>query len=357
MNRREIVKRMALCGLGAAALPALRGYAGADRSSGPLKDLAQRTGKLVAVFTGYHELTTSQEATRIIAAEFDMIANGNDLKMNRVHPEPDRYDFHGSDGDVAWSEKNGLKFRGHTLIWHNALPGWFGSYVTKENARQVMTEHITTVMKRYAGKFYSWDVVNEPIHNDGRPDQLRIKPWLDLVGPDYIELAFHTAAATDGRTRLILNECYIEADLPAHAQRRDALLQLATRLKKKGVPISGVGVQGHLQANEPLAIDGMKRFMSALQDAGLEVHVTELDVDDSSVPGPQVDDAVARKYGEFLDLVGPYVKSITFEQLIDDPGLPKRADGVPHRPNMFDAHYQKMPAYFAAAKALGGSRS
>jgi endo-1,4-beta-xylanase len=305
------------------------------------------------MFTGLHELNTSPTAAQLIAAEFDMIAVGNDLKMNRVHPQPDKYDFNGADGDMAWSQRNGLQFRGHTLVWHNALPSWFGSYVNAQNARQVMTDHVTTVVSRYAGKLYSWDVVNEPIHHDGRPDELRKKPWLDLIGPDYIDIAFHTAASADPKAKLILNECYIEADLDGHAQRRNALLQLATNLKKNGVPITGVGIQGHLKADTPLATTGMKDFMKALQQANLEVHVTELDVDDSGIPGPQVDDAVARKYGEFLELVAPFAKSITFEQLIDDPGLPKRPDGMTHRPNMFDASYQKTPAYFAAAKALG----
>jgi len=352
MNRRSMLKCLAGCCAAAVPFGAVVSGEADEEQAGPLKALAKRSGKLVAMFTGSHELLTVPAAAQIIAAEFDMIAVGNDLKMNRVHPQPDQYNFSYADQDVAWSEKKGLLFRGHTLVWHNALPSWFASYVNPGNARQVMTDHITSVMGRYAGKIYSWDVVNEPIHHDGRPDELRKKPWLDLVGDDYIELAFHTAAAADPKAKLILNECYIEDDLPGHAQRRNALLQLATGLKKKNVPITGVGIQGHLKADTPLSIDGMKSFMHSLQEANLEIHITELDVDDSAIPGPQVDDAVARKYGEFLDLVLPFATAITFEQLIDDPGLPKRSDGVPHRPNMFDAHYQKMPAYYAAAKAF-----
>ena len=88
------------------------------------------------------------------------------------------------------------------------------------NAKQVMTDHITTVVKHYAGKVYSWDVVNEPIYHDNRPDGLRRKPWLDFIGPQYIDIAFRTAHAADPNARLVLNECYIEHNTPAEIGRR-----------------------------------------------------------------------------------------------------------------------------------------
>ena len=80
--------------------------------------------------------------------------------------------------------------------------------------------------------------------------------------------------------------------------------------------------------------------------------ITEFDVDDVDVPGPLIDQTVASKYGEFIDLMGPFVKVITFEGLRDDPNLPRRADGLPHRPNMFDASYKPTAAYSAVVKAL-----
>ncbi len=168
-----------------------------------------------------------------------MIADGNDLKFaNRLRPTPDTYNFGPGDYVVNWAASHGLLFRGHCLVWWNALPNWFQSYVTPANAKQVMTDHITTVVKHYAGKIYSWDVVNEAIYHDNRPDGLRRKPWLDFMGPEYIDIAFQTAHAADPKARLVLNECYIEHDTPGEIGRRAALLALATRLKKAGVPIT-----------------------------------------------------------------------------------------------------------------------
>ena len=102
-----------------------------------------------------------------------MIADGNDLKFAKyLRPAPDTYDFSYGDKAVSWAEQHGLLFRGHCLVWWNALPDWFHSYVTPANAKQVMTGHISTVVRHYAGRVYSWDVVNEAIMPDNRPDGL-----------------------------------------------------------------------------------------------------------------------------------------------------------------------------------------
>jgi endo-1,4-beta-xylanase len=305
------------------------------------------------MFTGAHELQFDPAASAIMADTFSMIAVGNDLKFaNRLRPTPDTYNFGAADYDVNWAASRGLLFRGHCLVWWNGLPNWFQSYVTPGNARQVMTDHISSVVRHYAGKIYSWDVVNEPIHNDNRPDGLRRKPWVDLIGPEYIDIAFQTAHAADPKARLVLNECYIEHATPGEIGRRADLLALAARLKKAGVPITAIGVQGHLRGNTPLDKPGMTKFLKQIQDLGLEIMITEFDVDDVDVPGPLIDQTVASKYGEFIDLMGPFVKVITFEGVRDDPSQPKRSDGLTHRPNMFDADYKPTAAYSAVVKAL-----
>jgi endo-1,4-beta-xylanase len=351
-------RRSFLCGL-AALLAGVPGSAAPQTmqaqipDTSVLKQAAHKSGKTLGMFTGANELQFDPTAAAIIANTFSMIANGNDLKFaNRLRPTPDTYNFGAGDYDVNWAANHGLLFRGHCLVWWNALPNWFQSYVTSSNARRVMTDHITTVVRHYAGKIYSWDVVNEPIHNDGRPDGLRRKPWVDLMGPEYIDIAFQTAHVADPKAKLVLNECYIEHDTPGEIGRRADLFALAARLKKAGVPINAIGVQGHLRGNTPLDKPGMTKFLKQIQDLGLEIMITEFDVDDVDVPGPLIDQTVASKYGEFIDLMGPFVKVITFEEVRDNPSLPKRSDGLAHRPNMFDADYKPTAAYTAAVKTL-----
>ena len=92
--------------------------------------------------------------------------------------------------------------------------------------------------------------------------------------------------------------------------------------------------------------------MKQIQDLGLDVLVTELDVDDVDVPGPLIAQTVAAKYTEYLDLVLPFVKIITFEGLRNDPAIPKRPDGLGHKPNLFDEDYSKNSAFDAVVTSL-----
>jgi endo-1,4-beta-xylanase len=352
-----LTRRSFLCG----ATALLAGASGlAEKQTMPaqlpdtsaLKRAAKHSGKTLGIFTVQYELLFEPLASAIIANTFSMIADGNDLKFAKyLRPAPDTFDFSYGDHAVSWAEQHGMLFRGHCLVWWNALPDWFQSYVTSANAKRVMTDHISTVVKHYAGRVYSWDVVNEAIFPDNRPDGLGRKPWLDFMGPEYIDLAFHTARAADPKARLVLNENFIEHDTPGEIGRRASLLALVTRLKKSGVPITGIGLQGHLRGDTALDKPGMTKFLKQIQDLGLEIMVTELDVDDGGVPGPLIEQTVARKYGEFIELMGPFVDVITFEQLRDDPML-RRPDGLLHRPNLLDAEYQPAPAYRATVNAL-----
>lgn len=327
-----------------------------NASNSPLKAAALRDGKILGCYIVMHDLLFPQN-TAALASNFSMIADGNDLKFsNRLRPTPEDFDFTIADIAVAWAKSHDMLFRGHCLIWWNALPDWFAGYVTRDNARDVLTKHITTVVKHYAGKMYSWDVVNEPIHNENRPDMLRHKPWVDMIGPEYIDLAFHTAREADPKVRLVLNECYIEHATPAEAQRRDALLALLMRLKKSNVPVTTVGIQAHLRGAVPLDRPGLTSFMQQVSDAGFDIMITEMDVDDVNVPGPQIADTVASKYREFLDITLPFVKVITLEGLRNESSTPKRPDGFAHQPNIFDENTKPTPAYTAVLQELGSKR-
>jgi endo-1,4-beta-xylanase len=353
MNRRSFLHGTAALLAGASRLAVSQNTSMQVPDTSALKRAARQSGKILGMYIVGHDLQFDPTGSAVIAESFSLIADGNDLKFaNRLRPTPDTYNFGPGDYVVNWAASHGLLFRGHCLVWWNALPNWFQSYVTPANAKQVMTEHISSVVKHFAGKIYSWDVVNEAIYHDNRPDGLRRKPWLDFMGPEYIDIAFQTAHAADPKARLVLNECYIEHNTPVEIGRRASLLALATRLKKAGVPITTIGLQSHLRGNTPLDKPGMNTFLKQIQQLGLETMITELDVDDVDVPGPLIDQTIASKYGEFIDLLGPYVKVITFEQLRDDPGLPKRSDGLPHRPNLLGAQYEPTLAYSATVKAL-----
>jgi endo-1,4-beta-xylanase len=326
-----------------------------------LRTAAAATGRIAACFTTTNSLRTDPRAEAIFPVDFAMLADGADMKTDILRPTPTTFDFGPGDYALSWARTHGLLLRGHTLVWHAALPSWFNSYINRGNARQWMTEHITTVMRHYAGQIYSWDVVNEMIHNaEGRPDGLRPKPWLELVGPDYIEIALRTAAAADPKARLVINENTLEHDLPNHAQRRDSLLNLCKTLKSRNAPLHAVGLQSHVKGGVPFAASGLREMLSQMRGMGLEIYITELDVDDTLLPANNLDQEVAQVYAQYLGIVGPFAKMICFEQLADrgDPAYGqierRRPDGLAHRPNPFDFRYNRKPAYTAVVETLLG---
>ena len=366
MNRRDFLQT--LSGMGAlASLPPAANLLTAPlfaQQAPPMpaqtiKAAAASTGRIAAMFTTSGSLKTDPPADSIRALEFAMIADGNDLKMNQLRPDPANFDFSGGDYALNWAKSHNMLFRGHTLVWHNALPPWFNSYVNKGNALQVMNQHITTVMRHYAGQIYSWDVVNEMIHTqEGRPDGLRPKPWLELIGPDYIEIALRTAAAADPAARLVINENTLEHDLPLHAQRRAALLNLCKTLKSRNAPLHAVGLQSHVKGGIPFAVQGLQRMCSQMRSMGLDIYITEMDVDDTLLPAANLDQEIAQTYAQYLQIVGPFAKVICFETLTDRGSVTdgqielKRTDNLAHRPNLFTHQFQPKPAFTAVVETL-----
>jgi endo-1,4-beta-xylanase len=296
-----------------------------------------------------------------IARECSVFTGGLSFKWDRLRPAPDKFDFSGADGVTSFARSREMKVRGHTLTWHLALPSWFSSTITKSNARSYLSDHINTVVKRYAGQVYSWDVVNEPIDlKSDRIDKLRTAPWLDLVGEDYIQMAFQTAAAADPNAQLVLNDYGVECDYAAHHEKRQPLLQLLANLKRKNVPIHALGIQSHLPAGAPIGDLDYLRFLSSVRDLGLDIIITEMDVNDTSVLTPDRDAIVARTYSDYLSVMrkGARCKTIVFGTFTDrsnwydaDPSL-KRSDGSDHRPGLLDPDLREKPAYQAVRKVL-----
>jgi len=139
--------------------------------------------------------------TLLFAAQANILVAENSMKWGALRPAPDKFDFTQGDRLVRFAGIEGQRVRGHNLCWHESNPGWLKTTANKDNARQFLTEHIQTVAGHFRGKLHSWDVVNEAINpSDGLPDGLRKTLWLDLIGPDYLELAFRTAAAADPRS-------------------------------------------------------------------------------------------------------------------------------------------------------------
>ena len=323
---------------------------------------AENRGLLVGCAVVPEKLDGEPDYAKTVADQMNILVPENALKWQALRPAIDKFDFRGADEIVVFALTHNQRVRGHNLCWHEALPSWFAGSVTKQNARQILVQHIQTVASRFAGKMHSWDVVNEAVDPaSGRPDGLRKSPWLDLVGDDYIELAFRTARQADPTALLTYNDYGIEFDSAAQIEKRGQVMMLVRRLRARGVPIDAVGVQSHLDAGAGLPGAGLQEFVRELRRMGLQVFITELDVNDKSLPAAvaERDAAVARIYRDYLTmmLAEPNVTAVLTWGVTDRYTWlngPKygRADGKPERPLPFDSDYQPAPAFFAERDAI-----
>jgi endo-1,4-beta-xylanase len=212
----------------------------------------------------------------LITREFNSITAENAMKMGPIHPKEDQYFWTDADSIVAFAERNHMKIRGHTLCWHSQAPSWMfvdakGDTVSKDVLLQRLKDHITTLVSRYKGKVYAWDVVNEVISD--KPDEIyRPSPWYKICGEEFIEKAFRYAHEADPQAILFYND-YNEID----PVKRRKIITMINKLKASGVPVNGIGLQGHWAINEPSATQ-LEQTLSDFAATGLALQVTELDI-------------------------------------------------------------------------------
>jgi endo-1,4-beta-xylanase len=226
---------------------------------------------LIGTAVGLPQMNTDSAYAATLAAQFNSITAENAMKWAVVEPTQGTYDWTGADQIVAFAEAHDQKVRGHTLVWYNQLPDWLTSGTfTAAQLSDLLKTHISTEVGRYAGRVYAWDVVNEPLDDNGG---MRSTIWYDKLGQQYIADAFTWARAADPTAKLYVNDY----NIAGINSKSDALYSMVKALKAQGVPIDGIGIQGHLstQYGFPAGIaDNIARFA----DLGLEVTITEADV-------------------------------------------------------------------------------
>ncbi|MES2005798.1 MAG: endo-1,4-beta-xylanase [Bacteroidota bacterium] len=253
------------------------------KSSGNPFTITDSTKGLKDYFSNYFSIGVAVSARSLLGDEgfliqkqFNSITAENAMKMGPIHPRENEYNWKDADSIAAFAKRNHLKMRGHNLCWHNQSPRWIftnaaGDTVTKQVLLQRLKEHITTIVNRYKGTIYAWDVVNEAISD--KPDEyLRNSPWLRICGEEYIAKAFEYAHAADPGALLFYND-YNEID----PVKREKIYRLVKSLKDAGVPIHGIGLQGHWAINEP-SEEVLNNTFKKFSELGLKIQVTELDI-------------------------------------------------------------------------------
>ena len=309
----------------------------------------------------------SDEAPFILN-HFNSVTPENAMKMGPIHPKENEYFWKDADSIAAFAQRNNLKMRGHTLVWHSQTPSWLfvgsdGKEVSKEVLLKRLKDHITTVAGRYKGKIYAWDVVNEAI-SDRNDEYLRNSPLLRICGEEYIAKAFQWAHEADPDALLFYND-YNEIS----PIKREKMYKLVKSLKDAGVPIHGIGLQGHWAVNEP-SRGQLDSTISRFADLGLKIQITELDIsvypkehdarqriasDNDTSFTAQKEQAQLEKYKMIFEVFRKYkdvITGITFWNVSDRHSW---LDNFPVRgrkdyPLLFDKNLQPKKVYWEVIK-------
>jgi len=280
-----------------------------DRKS--LKYYADQNEKFIGVALATYKGLSSDRETA--AKQFNMMVCENEMKFDALEPSRNSFSFGGADNLVSLAQQNNMAIRGHCLVWHSQVAGWVSSDGKKNNmnwtrkeALEIMKNHITKVMQHYKGKVREWDVVNECLDDDqttvrSNPDSYDLRQqsvWQRAIGDDYIDSAFVYAHEADPDAELYLNDYGVELQGKAKSL---AFYNLAVRLKNKGIPIHGVGLQCHFSVGE---VDGVKlnRTIKKFAEAGLKCIITELDMGIPSTSSENLEEQ-ARNYRMITDIV------------------------------------------------------
>ncbi|MGO4109260.1 endo-1,4-beta-xylanase [Paenibacillus sp. YAF4_2] len=301
-------------------------------------------------------LTTIETQKAVLTTHYNSITAENDMKFERVHPSEEVYTFDAADQIADFAAANGMKLRGHTLVWHNQTPDWVFEGADREMLLARMKSHIETVVRRYKGIVYGWDVVNEVIE-DKSGVWLRESKWLDLVCEDFIAKAFEYAHEADPNALLFYND-YNECN----PEKRDKIIRLIQSLKDKNVPIHGIGLQGHWNLNGP-SLEEIREAIERYAATGLKLQVTELDISvfdhedkrtDLTQPTEEMLEKQAKRYEQVFQLFREYkdvITAVTFWGAADDytwlNNFPVR--GRKNWPFVFDQKHEPKASFWKIA--------
>jgi endo-1,4-beta-xylanase len=303
----------------------------------------------------------------LIQRHFSVVVAENAMKPEELAKRGEgKYSFQAADDLVNFAVNNGIKVRGHTLIWHNQAPPWFfdqgGQTVSRDVLIARMRKYIKDVVTHFKGRVYAWDVVNEAFsfnESNVKTDTngMRMSRFREIIGPDYLEIAFQAAAEADPEALLFYN------DYETHTQQKvDAISKMVRDFKSRGIKIDGIGHQSHYTITYP----AMESFESAIVDysmLGVTQHITEMDIalngdimkNEVFEATPELLDIQGKRYGEFFKVFVKHRDKITSVLVwgIDDNNTWLKSWPMKRfeAPLIFDEGQQPKPAFWAILEA------
>lgn len=248
------------------------------------------------------------KSLEIAKKHFNSIVAENCMKSAEIRPVNGEFFFNQADKFVEFGEKNNMLIIGHTLIWHSQAPDWFfiddkGNQVSREVLIERMRTHIHTTVGRYKRRIHGWDVVNEAVEDDG---SLRKSKFLEIIGEDYVKLAFQFAHEADPDAELYYNDYSMDKE-----PKRNGVIKLVQSIKDAGLRIDAVGMQGHVGLNYP-DLNEFEKSLVAFSKLNLNVMITELDITVLPSPWEQTGAEISTNF-EYQEKMNPYKNELPAE--------------------------------------------
>ena len=350
--------------------------ANASANTAGLKDSSLRSGVWIGAAMDSSQPLDQQADLK---QHFTALTSENAFKWGEMESTQGQIDWSATDRIVSFAQENHLRLRAHTLFWHRMQnPSWVRNQVQssanpKSKLFEIMDQRVSQVMGRYKGHIDVWDVINEPLRMDGQGWDLSdgasgpANFFYLAAGEDYIDHAFKAARRADPHAKLFLNE-YISR--PAlDDPKSQVLLGLVARLKARGVPLDGVGLQMHglgslISPWFSASTNELRLYIRRLAILGVKVEITEMDI---SLPAVIKDfGKPGMTNGQHLELQAQLYRQVAracaLEQSCSgvtvwglrdkDSWLNSFVPGGPHRPLLLDDTGLPKPAYYSLAQAL-----
>lgn len=302
----------------------------------------------------------------LAAQEFNYVTPENEMKWQSVQGSEGNFSFGSADNIVSWAQRNNMKIKGHTLVWHNQLPTWVSSINNRDRLLAVMKKHIETVMGHFGNKLSAWDVVNEAISTDSDVGsgnaQMRPSVFYRLLGEEFIPLAFKYAREyADNNNMRDMKLYYNDYSIDADNDKSRFLRKKVKEWVDAGVPIDGIGFQMHIgPPNNIPTVQSVKDNMDYYASLGLDVLISEWDI---NLCGSKVSSAQQLElYRGITDVCvnNPRCAAITFWGVNDQNSWLNNFSGSlcngSNSQSLLFSNGQKKPAYTEVLNGLNGTR-